>query len=61
MTVVDVSGSVDELAEGMGGSVDAVTGRRSIHIGNPGLETMLNVVPYDWDIVQSHLKERRTI
>ena len=26
MTVVDVLGSVDELADGMGGSVDAVTG-----------------------------------
>ena len=26
MTVVDVFGSVDELADGMGGSVDAVTG-----------------------------------
>ncbi len=27
MTVVDVLGSVDELADGMGGSLDAVTGR----------------------------------
>jgi predicted nucleotidyltransferase len=26
MTVVEVLGSVDELADGMGGSVDAVTG-----------------------------------
>lgn len=26
MTVVDVLGRVDELAEGLGGSVDAVTG-----------------------------------
>jgi hypothetical protein len=26
MTVVDVLGSVDELADGMGGSLDAVTG-----------------------------------
>ena len=26
MTVLDVVGSVDELADGMGGSVDAVTG-----------------------------------
>jgi hypothetical protein len=31
-----VLGSVDELADGMDGSVDAVTGRRSAHIGNPG-------------------------
>ena len=36
MTVVDVLGRVDELADGTGGSVDAVMGAASAHIGNPG-------------------------
>jgi hypothetical protein len=36
MTAVDVRGRVDELADGTGGSVDAVTGRQSVHIGNRG-------------------------
>jgi len=42
MTVVDVLGSVDELADGMGGSVEAVTGRRSVHIGNPSSMDIIN-------------------
>jgi len=37
MTAVEVLGSVDELAAGTGGSIDAVTGGQSVHIGNPGL------------------------
>jgi hypothetical protein len=32
----DVRGRVDEPTDGTGGSVDAVTGRQSVHIGNPG-------------------------
>jgi hypothetical protein len=35
-TSKDVRGRVDELADGTGRSVDAVTGRQSVHIGNPG-------------------------
>jgi len=36
-TSKDVRGRNDELADGTGGSVDAVTGRQSVHIGkNPG-------------------------
>jgi hypothetical protein len=31
-----VRGRVDEQADGTGGSADAVTGRQSVHIGNPG-------------------------
>jgi hypothetical protein len=39
MTAVEVLGSVDELADGTAGSVDAATGeaRPSVHIANPGL------------------------
>lgn len=45
MTVVDVLRRVDELADGTGGSVDAATGRKSVHIGNPGLEGPATVCP----------------
>ncbi len=36
MTAVDVLGSVDELTDGTGGSVDLVTEAKTVHIGNPG-------------------------
>jgi len=34
-------GRVDELADGTGGSVDAATGRKSVHIGNPEEEATM--------------------
>ena len=33
---VDVLGRLDDLTDPTGGSVDAVMGRQSVHIGNPG-------------------------
>ena len=40
MTAGEGLGSVDELADGTGGSADAVTGGQSVHIENPGLDVL---------------------
>jgi hypothetical protein len=45
-TAINLSGGVNELADRTVCSVDTVTGRESVHIGNPGILTYIAAIKF---------------